>query len=392
MDSAGEDCALTGYIVHEWLEPHGGAEKVVEEMAAVFPDAPIKCLWDDAPARFPEGRVSDTWLARTPLRKTKALALPFMPATWRNLGPSDAEWLLCSSHLFSHHARFSGPAADAPKFVFVHTPARYIWTPDMDARGKSLAVRLASVPLKAIDRKRAQEPTAIAAVSNFVRERIAGIWDRDSIVIHPPVNVGQFDTDEQGGFTAEEERILDELPETFIMGASRFIPYKRLDLVIAAGAAAGIPVVLAGNGPELGALQAQAARHPGLVTFVDRPSHVMLRELYRRSLVYVFPPVEDFGIMPVEAMATGTPVVASAVGGASETVVNGSTGVLLEDFSDAELKAAIEQAAGMDPADCRERAWTFDREVFRGKIRNWVGSSGRTTVDTVADDEFERAV
>lgn len=368
---------MTGYIVHEWLEPHGGAEKVMEEIAMAFPEAPIKCLWDNAPERFPADRISETWLARTPLRKSKAAALPFMPATWRSLGFSDAEWLLCSSHLFAHHARFSGPARNAPKFVYAYTPARYIWTPQMDARGTSLPVRLASVPLKALDRKRAREATAIAGISNFVSQRISEAWDRESTVIYPPVNVGDFDTAESGGFTPEEEATLAGLPGTFILGASRFIPYKRLDLVIAAGAAAGIQVVLAGNGPEMGALQARAALHPGLVTFVDRPSHRLLRELYRRALVYVFPPVEDFGIMPVEAMATGTPVIAARVGGASETVVDGVTGRLLDDFSGAELKAAIEAAAAIDPQACRDRAWDFDRQVFREKLTAWIATGGQ---------------
>lgn len=347
----------------------------MEEMAAVFPDARIRCLWDDAPGRFAPERVSETWLARTPLRKSKSLALPFMPATWRNLGKSDADWLLCSSHLFAHHARFSGSAKAVPKFVYAYTPARYIWTPELDVRGRSLPVRLAAVPLKGLDRQRAKEPVAIAGISKFVSRRIREAWHRESDVIYPPVNVGDFDTDESGDFTPEEARILQELPETFILGASRFIPYKRLDLVIAAGAASGIKVVLAGSGPTLPALQAQAIDHPGLVTFVDRPSHALLRELYRRALVFVFPPVEDFGIMPVEAMATGTPVVAAAVGGSSETVVDGVTGRLLDSFGDRELKTAIEQAVATDPAACKKQAWTFDREVFRNNIRSWIEES-----------------
>lgn len=366
---------MSGYIVHEWLEPHGGAEKVMEEIAKAFPDAPIKCLWDNAPGRFPAERISETWLARTPLRKSKALALPFMPATWRSLGPSEAEWLLCSSHLFAHHARLGGPARSAPKFVYAYTPARYIWTPQMDARGTSLPVRLASVPLKRLDRKRAQEATAIAGISNFVSQRISEAWDRESTVIYPPVNVGDFDTTENGSFSIQEEAILAALPETFILGASRFIPYKRLDLVIAAGAAAGVQVVLAGNGPDLAELQIRAGLHPGLVTFVDRPSHRLLRELYRRALVYVFPPVEDFGIMPVEAMATGTPVIASRIGGAAETVIDGETGTLLEHFAGADIKAAIEAATSVDPQACRNRAWEFDKDVFRDKLTAWIGTA-----------------
>ncbi|WP_395398621.1 glycosyltransferase [Arthrobacter sp. UC242_113] len=363
---------MTGVIVHEWLEPHGGAEKVVEELAGLFPDAPIHCLWNDAPERFHHDRVRETWLAKTPLRRKKSLALPLMPATWRNLGHSDADWILCSSHLFAHHARFRGPAADAKKFVYAYTTARYIWTPEIDERGRSLPVRIAAKPLRKLDRTRASEPAEIASISRFVQERIERTWERESRVIYPPVNVAAFDNREEPNLTGHEQQILDELPESFVLGASRFIPYKRLDLAIRAGVAAGIKVVLAGDGPLRTDLEAYAANHPGLVTFVQSPSHHLLRELYRRCQVYIFPPVEDFGIMPVEAMATGTPVIASRVGGAAETIVDGETGVLLESFGDSDLRAAISAAERIDPEACRSRAWKFDSEVFRLSMKNWI--------------------
>ncbi|SMQ58500.1 Glycosyltransferase involved in cell wall bisynthesis [Agreia sp. VKM Ac-1783] len=364
---------LTGVIVHEWLEPHGGAEKVVEELAAIFPDAPIKALWNAAPERFTSDRVSETWMSRTPLRNHKGIAVPLMPATWRHLGNSDAEWILCSSHLFAHHARFSGPARAAAKYVYAYTPARYIWNPELDKRGSSLPARAVSVPLKRIDRKRAQEPHAIAAISNFVRDRIKENWGRDSTVIYPPVDVEGF-ISESDELSEREQKLLATLPDTFVLGASRFIPYKRLDLVIDMGIAADLDVVIAGDGPLLGELQYKALEHPRRVTFVRRPSHALLRALYIRSLFYMFPPVEDFGIMPVEAMATGTPVVASAIGGASETVQHGKTGVLLENFSADELREAAKTVTTMKPADCVSRAWAFDRSSFAKEISGWVGS------------------
>lgn len=363
---------MAGIVVHEWLSARGGSENVVEEIVATFPDARIQALWNDAPKRFAAGRVSETWLARTPLRRSKALALPFMPATWRNLGTSDADWILCSSHLFSHHARFSGPARDAPKLVYAHTPARYIWTPELDARGNHALARAVREPLQRIDRRRAQEATAIAANSEFVRRRIKETWRRDSIVIHPPVDVQAFAEDPTAHLTAAEQQTLDRLPDTFLLGASRFIPYKRLDLVIELGIASGTPVVLAGDGPSLPDLQALAGRHPGQVSFVLKPSRALLSALYRRALAYVFPAVEDFGIMPVEAMATGTPVIARAAGGALETVIDGVTGVLIDGFSGPLAREAVARAASLRPQDSIDRAWQFDQSVFRSTLRNWV--------------------
>jgi glycosyltransferase involved in cell wall biosynthesis len=364
---------LTGVLVQEWLSQRGGSENVLIELARIYPDAPIATLWDDAPDRFAPGRVTESWMARSPLRNHKALAVPLMPATWRHAGRSDAEWILSSSHLFAHHARFSGPARDVPKFVYAHTPARYIWTPELDLRGDNALIKAASLPLKALDYKRAQESHAIAANSHFVAERIERAWDRSSTVIYPPVSVGVYAQDSSALLDPLEQDLLDKLPQTFILGASRFVPYKRLDVAIEAGVATGAPVVIAGDGPDEERLRAIAAESPGLVTFINRPSTGLLRELYRRALVLVFPAIEDFGIMPVEAMAAGTPVLANTVGGASESVVHGKTGALLESFDASTLRAAVELAATASSEDCVARAWDFDVSVFETNIRNWIG-------------------
>jgi len=377
---------MAGVIVHEWLEPHGGAEKVMEEMAETFPEAPVFALWDDAPERFEPGRVRESWLARTPLRRHKSLALPVMPVTWRHLGSADADWILCSSHLFAHHARFSGAARIAPKLVYAYTPARYIWNPELDARGSGELVRVVAPVFRAIDRHRAQEPQAIAAISEFVRQRIEKAWHRESTVIYPPVNVSQFSDPNLDGLTDEERDFLDrEVPGEFILGASRFIPYKRLDLVIKTGAALKIPTVIAGSGPEEQTLRAYAREHGRDVTFVIQPSLPLLRELFRRAQVFVFPPVEDFGIVPVEAMATGTPVIARKLGGASETVLDGRTGALVNNFEPGELREAYQRALVTAPDAARARALEFDSSVFRSKLATWVSESAGD--DRVAANE-----
>jgi glycosyltransferase involved in cell wall biosynthesis len=364
---------LPGLIVHEWIEQYGGAEKVAEEFAAIFPDAAIACLWDDYPERFAGRSVTESWLSKTPLRRRKSLALPFTLPTWRSLRvPERPDWMICSSHLFSHHARLAGHGDGVPKYVYAYTPARYVWNPDLDHRGNSRAARAASKPLQAIDRARAKEATSIAAVSNYVRERIQNTWLRDCEVIHPPVDVGYYSASKAEFLTPAERSLLESLPETFVLGASRFVPYKRLDLALAFGEANDVPVVLAGSGPQESALRELADSTPVPVQFVIRPSQPLLRELYARARAFIFPPTEDFGIMPVEANATGTPVIASSIGGAAESVAHGVSGFLLESFSRSEMRSAADALGSITPEECRRQTERFNTPVFHTSIKNWI--------------------
>ncbi|MDT0156414.1 glycosyltransferase [Microbacterium sp. ARD32] len=392
---------MSGILVHEWLARHGGSENVFEVLARVFPDAERFCLWDDSDGRFPG--VQETMLARTPLRHSKAAALPFMPAVWRHLPERQADWVLCSSHLFAHHARFAGPARTAPKLVYAHTPARYVWTPELDGRGSGLAARAVSSLLKPIDRQRAAEPVAIAANSAFVAQRIADTWQREATVIHPPVDVSGIVAAAAHHPTAQhpaaqhpaaqhpdDAAALAALPSQFLLGVSRFVPYKRLDRVIEAGRASGLPVVLAGSGPEEARLRESAKAH-GDVLFIRDPSPALLAQLYRRALALVFPAVEDFGIMPVEAMAAGTPVVANAVGGTAETVIDGVTGALVAGWGRDELADAVERAAGAASDACVARAFEFDTPVFETRIAQWVAEhTGADAHPRTSDGGFRR--
>lgn len=363
---------MSGVLVHEWLAPRGGSENVFEALSRVFPDAARYCLWNDSEGRFVVD--GETWLARTPLRRHKAAAVGLMPLAWRTLPSVDADWVLTSSHLFAHHARFGGAARSAPKLVYAHTPARYIWNPELDARGDTLAARAAAKMLKGVDRTRAQEPLAIAANSMFVQRRIAQAWHRESTVIHPPVDVTGFLRPPQPD--DRDEDVLARLPERFLLGFSRFIPYKRLDLVIEAGIAADVPVVLAGGGPDEARLRSFAdERAPGGVFFVTSPGAELYRALLQRCIALVFPAVEDFGIVPVEAMAAGRPVIAAAVGGTAETIVDGTTGVFVENWSRGELRRAVDVATGLSSHACRAQAENFSEAVFAERIRAWVAES-----------------
>lgn len=364
---------MSGLLVTEWIEPAGGAERVLDRLSGLFPDADMLALWNDAPGRYPDRRVRETWLARTPLRGRKALALPVMPLTWRVPRQKGHDWALVSAHAFAHHVRVD---PGIPTCVYAHTPARYLWAPELDARGAGLAARIAGPPLRRIDRRAAGRVTALAANSRFVAERIARSWEREATVIHPPVDV----VDIRSGawriqLTDADRRLLDSLPDDFILGVSRFIPYKRMDAVIAVGELLDRPVVIAGSGPLEGELRTAAAAASVPVRIEIAPSDALVRALMERAALFVFPPVEDFGIVAVEAMASGTPVMANRLGGAGESVVDGVGGALFDPRSAEETVAAAEACAGIPRRGISEHALRFDAAAFDRALLTWFAQS-----------------
>lgn len=366
---------MAGVIVHEWIEKSGGAEKVLDSFSQLFPTAPIHCLWSDAADRYADGRVEESWLSRTPFRRAKAMALPLMPAAWRNLRTSgEPDWILVSSHLFAHHAKFRSVSPEVPKLVYAHTPARYIWTPELDVRGNSIVARVASPMLRTLDKKRIREATSIAANSKFVADRIRNTWEREAHVIYPPVDVAKIQSrvDWRTELSPLEMDLLEKLPSHFILGASRFVPYKRLDQVISVGEMMGVPVVLAGGGPEEGRLKDIAARASVPVFFVGRVSDEMLYSLFQLTQLFVFPPVEDFGIVPVEAMAAGAPVLANRSGGAAESVRDAVTGGLASFDDLLDVRQAAEKAVACKKVRIQQHAMSFSEHEFQDAISSWV--------------------
>lgn len=369
---------MAGLIVHEWFAKVGGSENVVREMMRAFPEARLHVLWNDAGDPFPGRQMTESWLARTPLRRSKKLALPFEPFTWRRTICSleRPDWLLVSSHLFAHHVHWAGDsAADVGKFVYVHTPARYIWEPDLDPRGRGAIARLGAIALRPLDARRAREESTIAANSEFVRERIWRCWDRDSRVLYPPV-----DTDAiiSGGDWRDrlsgdgEEALFASLTAGFVLGASRLVGYKMLDRVMEFGEANGRPVVIVGDGPERERLEHKAHGLRVPVRFVGRVSTPALRALMQLASVFVFPPIEDFGILPVEAMACGTPAVVNKLGGARESVLKVGGGVVLSSWDPSSMKAAFDDALRIDHQGMAARSGCFSSERFRVEIQQWV--------------------
>jgi glycosyltransferase involved in cell wall biosynthesis len=269
-----------------------------------------------------------------------------------------------------------GLNAGVPKLVYAYTPARYLWTPELDPRGNHPAVRAAAALLKPLDRRRAQEATAIAGISRFIADRIERTWERPAEVIHPPVEVAAIHAvaDWTSQLDGVEADVLASLPDDFVLGASRMVPYKRLDRVIRAGELSGRPVVLAGGGPEEGRLRERAARATVPVHVVPTPSTPLLFALYQRCATFVFLPVEDFGIMPIEALAAGAPVVVNRVGGAAETlsIVGAEHGGVADPDDDDDLADAvgrvIERSHRVPPAATGH----FARARFVDEIRAFV--------------------
>lgn len=360
-----------GLLAHEWISETGGSEKVLESFIRAFPDTPLYCLWNER--GWLTGDVRESWIARTPLRRHKALALPFMIPTWKSFDTKDAEWALISSHAFAHHITASNP--QMRNYVYVHSPARYVWNPELDARGNHPLAQALRPILKSIDKRRAKGIHSVAANSEFVRERIANSWGVDARVIHPPVDVRRIQETAIWAdvLSPRDAAILEELPRDFLLGASRFVSYKRLDRVIQIAEASDVPVVLAGAGPELETLRSVASQSATPVSFVLGPSDELLYALYQRCSAYIFPAVEDFGIMPVEAMAAGARVVGINAGGLTESVVNGDTGYLVDIDDPCEVKNAISGLSKIDQNRCREHARKFSNEVFETNIVAWVG-------------------
>jgi glycosyltransferase involved in cell wall biosynthesis len=196
-------------------------------------------------------------------------------------------------------------------------------------------------------------------------------------VIYPPVDVVKVhrSVSRQTALDNSEESVLASLPADFILGASRFVTYKSLDHVISLGAAADVPVVLAGGGPDESRLRHIAGQARVPVVFINRPSDTFLYQLYQLALAYIFPPVEDFGIMPVEAMAAGAHVMVNRVGGASESVIPGVSGA---HFDPEDIQSGLEglsQVSSVDRENAVRRASFFSTERFESDVQRWVGGS-----------------
>jgi glycosyltransferase involved in cell wall biosynthesis len=347
-------------LVHEWFSAAGGSENVFRQIAQVVPHAERFVLWKEGDVAEPDLR--ESWLARTPLRRSKALALPLMPLVWRTLSRDTFDVVISSSHAFAHTVRL-GPPSQTRHLSYVHSPARYIWSPAYDGRGANPLLALPRRLLQATDRHLSRHVHSYAANSEEVSRRILRYWGREATVINPPVDVEFF-----ASAPAADRR----QPRDYLLGVGRWISYKNFDLVIAIAGAAKMPLVLAGSGPEEARLRRIAAGADVPVRFELKPSRERLRQLYWGAMALLFPVHEDFGIIPVEAQACGTPVVGLRRGGLLETIVDAETGFLVDSTDPRSYVPPLRRLDQLAPARMAANAARFAPPEFAARFAAWV--------------------
>ena len=350
-------------VVHEWFSAAGGSEKVFLAIADLIPHARRFALWQESDARRTD--LHESWMARTPLRRSKAIALPLMPLVWRTLSRQRFDVVVSSSHAFAHTVRFGAPE-ETRYLSYVHSPARYVWSPEYDERGKGHVLTIPRQLLKHVDRRLSSHVGAYAANSAEVRDRIKAYWRRDATVIHPPVDVAFF-ADAPASERAQ--------PRDYLLGVGRWIAYKNFPLMIEIARLAKVPLVLAGSGPDEEALRRAAGRSDVPVRFEVRPTRERLRELYWGARALLYPAHEDFGIVPVEAMACETPVIGLDRGGLCETVVSDETGFLFPNLDPAQYAAAVARVDHLPRGLIGTRARAFGRPAFDRRMADWIAES-----------------
>ena len=344
-------------IVHEWLTIPGGSEDVVIELLKMFPEAELfTTIYDPAPwpEIIKERPVHASFLNRIPgARRHYPKLLPLMNRAFRSFNLSGFDLVLSSNHACAKNVRTQPGTLHV---CYCHTPMRYAWEEGfLEGEDVGRVTRRLLPPmlsrLRRQDFEGARGPDVFVANSRHVAARIERFYGRSAEVVHPPVDVEHF-------------LGLERAPRDNYLVFGRVVPYKRVDLAVAACARVGRPLKVAGGGRALDAVRSGAV---GDVKFLGRVPEAERDELLSGARALLFPGEEDFGIVPVEAQAAGVPVIAYGVGGAAESVLDGRTGVLFDEQSAAGLAAAIERFEGLDldQQAARENAVRFGRERFR---------------------------
>ena len=356
-------------VVHEWLTIPGGSEQVVLELLEMFPQAELfTSIYnpDPWPAQITERPVHASYLTRIPgARGHYQRLLPLMDRAYRAFDLSGFDLVLSSNHAFAKNVLVPPGALHV---CYCHTPMRYAWEEDFlegEAVGHlaRLALPMLLGRLRRQDLRGAASPDVFVANSRHVAARIERCYGRTAEVVHPPVDVEHF-------------LGLSRVPRDYYLVFGRVVPYKRVDLAVAACARLGLALKVAGDGRALEAVRA-AAPASSRAEFLGRIGDRERDELLGGARALLFPGEEDFGIVPVEAQAAGLPVLAYGVGGAGETVLDGRTGVLFGEQTVESLVGAIERSEGLalDEADMRANATRFGRERFRREMATVIATA-----------------
>lgn len=358
-------------LVHDWLTGMRGGEKVLEMLCEAYPGADLLTLFHVPHSVSPaieRLRPRTSILQHLPgIRHFYRYCLPLFPTVIEQFDLDKYDLVISTSHCAAKAVVKTGRARH---LCYCFTPMRYAWDQfdayfDQERVGTlaNRALRPMLAGLARWDAATAGRVDRYVAISQHVASRIRRYYNRDALVIYPPVDTGFYCPD---GTT----------PENFLLIVSALVPYKRIEVAIDASQLSGLPLRIAGQGPERDRLMKFAADRNASVEFLGPVRNEEIRDLYRRATAVLLPGEEDFGIVPVEAQACGRPVIALARGGALETVVDGVTGVLVHEATPEAFAAGIARARQIpfDPAVIRAHAVKFDASVFARSIQTTIES------------------
>ena len=374
-------------LTHDYLNQLGGAERVLEVFAEMYPDAPIYTILYDE--RLTLGKFSNKFInesKKSPneseqkntasskrkiitsfldnpfVRKNHRLFIPLMPLAMRflKIGP-EYDFVISSSAGFAKGIRIN---KNTHHLAYIHTPLRYAWEESYIPPEFNSFMKLFFKPLlwylKRWDYKVAKKPDILIANSSFISSKIKQYYNRDSIVVYPPVDLSVFYPPE----------IIPEKKEYFL-AVGRFLHYKKFDFVIEVFRELGLHIKIVGQGPEEARIKKMAEGAPNIefIPFVE--SNAELRNLYQNARALVFPQIEDFGLVAAEAIACGTPVIAYNAGGAKE-IVNAHSGTLFpqqtKKFLIKGINEFIAKELNFKPEIIAEQARKFSKENFIEEI------------------------
>jgi len=361
-------------IVCDWLTGYGGAERVVYELHKLYPEAPIYTSQYD-PKKidwFKSTDVRTTWLQKLPKSLKKFLPV-FRAISFSRLDLSGYDLVLSSSGAEAKGVK-TGP--NTTHICYCHSPTHYYWiryneylkNPGFPKGLNWLAkfgLRILVGPLRSWDHRAAQKPNYIIANSTHTQKMIQKFYGRESTVIFPPVETDRF------------KLPVSQEPRHGFVVAGRQTPYKRIDLAIEACNQLNVPLVVIGNGPDHKKLKKIAGRNTTFLTNVN--DHNMAKH-FQSALGFIMPNMDDFGIVAVEALASGTPVVAYKAGGSLDYLTTPTNGIYFEDQTPESLAKALEQVAGesFNYQSISKSAERFSTKAFTQNIKSFIQSNLRS--------------